>query len=119
MMTQESTSITFSIRGPQWVEIVSVDPTDFSDDRSKYIEVATRGIESQWKSAGKKFKLGPIVEVKQKTTNGPTVIVNSYLCLLNSSIPTAQSLAEMLRKNYQEETGQDLKLDESGYTEVK
>lgn len=118
MMTQNITTL-YTVRGPQWSETVTVDESDFSDDRSKYIEVATRGIESQWKSAGKKFKLGPIVEVKQKTKNGSTVIVNSYLCLLNSSIPTAQSLAEMLRKNYQEETGQDLKLDESGYTEVK
>lgn len=118
-MTKESTSITFNVKGPQWTETVMVDVSDFSDDRSKYIEIATRGMESQWKSSEDKFRLGPIVEVKQKTKKSKSVLVNSYWCLLNSSIPTAQSMAETMRDRYKTETGQDLKLDTKGYTEAQ
>ncbi len=117
MMTKESTSTTFTVRGPQWSETVTVDESDFSDDRSKYIEVATRGIEAQWKDVDVKFRLGPVVEVK-KSRSTASVLVNSYWALLNSSIPLAQDRAETIRTNYKTETGQDLKLDTVGFTET-
>lgn len=118
MMTKASTS-TFTVRGPQWTETVVIDESDFADDRSKYIEIATRGMESQWKTSESKFRLGPVVEVKQKSRNGKSVLVNTYWGLLNSSIPLAQSRAEMIRENYKAETGQDLQLDTVGFTETK
>jgi len=117
-MTKSSTS-TFTVRGPQWSEIVVIDESDFPDDRSKYMEIATRGMESQWKSSESKFKLGPVVEVKQKSKNSKSVLVNTYWGLLNSSIPLAQSRAETIRENYKTETGQDLQLDTIGFTETK
>lgn len=118
-MTKENTSTTFNVKGPKWTETIVVDTSDFSDDRSKYIEIATRGMESQWKSSGDKFRLGPIVEIKQQSANSKSVLVNSYWCLLNSSIPAAQSMAETMRENYKMETNQDLKLDVIGYIETK
>ena len=116
MMTKESTS-TFIVRGPQWTETIVIDESDFTDNRSKYIEVATRGMESQWKSSESKFRLGPVVEVK-KSTGSKSVLVNTYWGLLNSSIPLAQNRAETIRENYKTETGQDLKLDTTGFTET-
>lgn len=119
MMTKESTSAVFNVSGPQWSETVTIDLSDFSDDRSKYLEIATRGIELQWKAVVEKFRLGPFVAVKQKTKSSKSVLVNSYWCLLNSSMPSAQNIAEKLRENFNAETGQDLKLDTVGYVETK
>ena len=118
-MTKENASTVFNVKGPQWTEAVTIDLSDFSDDRSRYIEIATRGMELQWKSSQAKFRLGPIVEVKQRTKNGKSILVNAYWCLLNSSIPSSQDLAETMRASYKTETGQDLKLDTIGYIETK
>jgi hypothetical protein len=41
-------------------------------------------------------------------------LVNSYICLNNIG---QQILAEDLRKNFKNQTGQDLAKDEKGYTE--
>ena len=115
MMTQNITDL-YTVRGPNWSALVYVDPNTHETERDQLIEAATTGIENQWKTNEENFQLGPIVSVKKMTKSTKktkTALVNSYLCLSNAGL---HSLAEQLRDSYKSETGQDLKLDEAGYS---
>lgn len=113
MMTHNSTEITFCVEGPDWKETVSVDTDIFPDESTQLFEAATVAIEKNFKLYGKKFKLGPMVQLKEKAGKKRTALVNAYVCLMNAGKP---SLAERLNSRFKESEGQDLSIDDKGYS---
>ena len=101
---------TFTVEGPDWRREVEVNSDIYTDEIETFIEAGTLGIESEWK-ARSEIKLGPIVIVKKKKGNSKEAMVNAYKCLINAS---QFKLAEKLRGEYKDQTGQDLALDETG-----
>ena len=112
-MTKHLPTTTFYVEGPNWKETVSIDTEIFSDESQSLFEAATIGIEESFRKQGKKFKLGPMVQIKEKNGKQRTALVNSYVCLLNAG---KHDLAERLNSNFKESEGQDLSTDDSGFS---
>jgi len=107
--------ITFQIEGPDWVSEAVVDTSIFEDERSQIFEAATRGLEYQIKNSDH-VNVGAIILVrkgKKLTKTTKEAMVNSYICLNNAA---QYEIAETLRKNFKKTTGQDLAIDQVGYS---
>ena len=113
MMTQRSTTTTFCVEGPGWKETVSIDTDIFPEESMQLFEAATIAIENNFKLYGQKFKLGPMVQIKEKSGKKRTALVNAYMCLNNAGKP---ALAERLNRKFKEAEGQDLSIDDAGYS---
>lgn len=100
----------FTVRGPNWSTTITLDPSIYNGDNDLFLEAATCGIDSKFRSVGENFQLGPIVSVKRKK-DGREAMVNSYKCLVNSG---HHKMAERLRENFLHDSQQDLKLDDEG-----
>lgn len=113
MMTHRTTFTTFYVEGPNWKETVEVDSDMFSDDGQRVLEAATQAIEVSSKALKSKFKLGPMVQVKEKGGKERTALVNTYTCLSNAG---KHSLAQRLNVKFMDSEGQDLSSDEIGFS---
>lgn len=103
--------MSFYTEGPDWSHTVSIDPEIFDDERAQLIEAATIGVQKQMKEDD--FNLGAIVIVKKSKSSKKEALVNAYLCLVNLG---QYDLAENLRKNFKNSSGQDLAEDKNGYS---
>lgn len=104
---------TFIVEGPNWKTEVSVEVEDH-DDRSIIFEAATRGMEKQLNELedNNSFDIGPIVILREKGKKKTSEkFVNAYICLNNCGM---YKMAEGLRSNYKNATGNDLSLDSDG-----
>ncbi len=110
-MSKEKTT-TFYVEGPDWEHTVSLDPTIFEDERSQLFEAATLAVEKQMKAA-ELLNVGAIILVRKSKAAKKEAMVNAYICLSNAG---QYALAENLRNNFKKESGQDLALDENGYS---
>lgn len=102
----------FYVEGPDWDHTVSLDPTLFDDERAQVIEAASLAIEKQMRDADD-LNLGAIIIVKRSKSAKKEALVNAYLCLVNVG---QYKLAEELRKNFKNSSGQDLAEDKMGYS---
>lgn len=112
-MAHNSIVTTFYVEGPNWKETVSLDADIFPTEDERILEAATIAIETSSKRSNSKFQLGPMVQVKEKTGQERTALVNAYKCLLNAG---KHDLAKRLHTNFQKNEGQDLGLDDKGYS---
>lgn len=103
--------MSFYTEGPDWSHTVSIDPEIFDDERAQLIEAASLGVQKQMKEDD--FNLGAIVIVKKSKSSKKEALVNAYLCLVNLG---QYDLAENLRKNFKQSSGQDLAEDKTGYS---
>jgi len=107
---------TFYAEGVDWKETVSVDADIFVSDPDQLFEAATSAIEINIEKYGNKFKLGPMVQIKEKTGKKRTALVNSYICLNNAA---KYALADRLCSAFKKAEGQDLSVDDTGFSWVK
>ena len=103
---------TFYVEGPDWEQSVGVDVNVCEDERSQLFEAATLGLELQLKQT-ETLNVGAIILVRKGKVAKKEAMVNAYICLLNSG---QHVLAENLRTNFKASSGQDLALDEIGYS---
>ena len=109
-MTKEK-KVTYHVEGPDWVYEAELDTEIFESEAEQLFEAATRGIEDQLKEK-EELNVGAIIIVKKgKSTR--EALVNSYICLNNAG---QHQLAEKLRENFKKQSGQDLAVDETGYS---
>lgn len=108
-MTKEK--ITYHVEGPDWVYEAEIDTEIFNSEKDQLFEAGTRGIESQLKEV-KELNIGAILIVK-KLKSSREALVNTYICLNNAA---QYKLAEKLRESFKSQSGQDLALDETGYS---
>lgn len=104
---------TFYVEGPDWNTEVEIDTTIFEDEASQLFEAGTKSIEKRLIETTD-VNIGAILLIKkgsEKTSK--EALVNAYICLNNAS---QYKLAEMLRKNYKDSTGNDLSIDGQGYS---
>ena len=104
--------MTFHVEGPDWEHEVSVDPELFTAERAQIFEAATVGLEKQIKTA-ETLNVGAIILVRKGKSVKKEAMVNGYLCLVNAG---QHILAETLRQSFKKASGQDLALDENGYS---
>lgn len=105
-------NVTFYIEGPDWASEVEVDTELFDDERAQLFEAGTRALEKRL-ADNEDLNLGAIILIKKGKKNAKEAMVNTYICLNNAA---QYKLAETLRKNFKESTGQDLSLDDVGYS---
>jgi hypothetical protein len=105
-------NVTFYIEGPDWANEVEIDTTIFDTEAAQLFEAGTRSIEKQMKD-NEDLNLGAILLIKKGRKNAKEAMVNSYVCLNNAH---QYALAEKLRQSFKESSGQDLSVDEKGYT---
>ena len=103
---------TFYVEGPDWEQNVAVDPEICSDERAQLFEAATVAIEKQIKSADT-LNVGAILLVRTSKKAKKEAMVNAYICLINAG---QHALAENLRINFKSQSGNDLAMDENGYS---
>lgn len=104
----------FYVSGPDWDVVVNVDVEVNEGEREQLLEAGTIAIERKLsvnKDADVNF--GPILLVKKGKKTSREAMVNTYHCLTNAA---KYNLAEDLRVNYKKDTGNDLALDEKGYS---
>lgn len=109
-MSSKTKTLTFYVEGPDWGQTVQVNPEAFDTEDAQLFEAATRAIEQELKSPDT-FNIGALLIVKKSKRAKTESLVNSYICLNNAA---QYELAEDLRKNFKEKTGQDIATDESG-----
>lgn len=104
---------TYYIEGPDWERSVEIDTEVFDTPASQLFEAASQAIEKEIIESDN-FNLGAILIVRKSKKQEKEMLVNAYICLNNVG---KYELAENLRKNFKAETGQDLAVDEIGYSE--
>ena len=104
---------TYYVEGPNWTRKVDIDTDVFDTFESQLFEAASQAIEKEI-AESTNFDLGAILIVKKNKKAEKELLVNAYICLNNLG---KYQLAETLRKNYKEQTGQDLAADKIGYSE--
>lgn len=104
---------TYYIEGPDWERSVEIDTEVFDTFPSQLFEAASQAMEKEIAESDN-FNLGAILIVKKGKKPEKELLVNAYICLNNIG---KSELAENLRKSFREETGQDLAVDEIGYSE--
>ena len=104
--------LSFYVEGPDWEHTVSINSDVFFDERAQLFEAATLAVEKEMKTATS-LNVGAIILVKKSKTAKKEAMVNAYLCLVNVG---QYRLAEDLRQNFKKQSGQDLALDETGYS---
>jgi len=103
--------ITYRVEGPDWNTEVDLDPEIFESETQQLFEAGTQAIENML-STNENLNIGAIILIKrQKSTR--EAMVNSYICLNNAG---KFSVAERLRETFKKASGQDLALDEDGYS---
>ena len=112
-MNKQAATTTYYIEGPDWSRTVDIDTEVFDSFRAQLFEAASEAIEKEIEESDN-FNLGAIVIVKKNKKNEKELLVNAYICLNNVG---KHELAENLRKSFKEQTGQDLAVDEVGYSE--
>ena len=112
-MGAKTNTISYYVEGPDWEQTVTLDTEIFETEEEQLFEAASRAIEKEIANSDN-FNLGPIIIVKKSKRSQKESLVNSYICLNNIG---QQILAEDLRKNFKNQTGQDLANDQKGYTE--
>jgi len=109
-MTKEK-KITYTVEGPDWIASVEIDSEVFETEGEQLFEAGTRAIEKQM-TESKELNIGPILLIK-KHRSPKEAMVNAYICLNNAA---QYKLAEELRENFKKSSGQDLAVDETGYS---
>ena len=109
-MTKEK-KITYRVEGPDWDTSVEIDTEIYETEAEQLFEAGTRAIENIIKGSDK-LNIGAILLIK-KQKSSKEAMVNSYICLNNAS---QYKLAETLRENFKKTSGQDLAIDEVGYS---
>ena len=109
-MTKEK-KITYKVEGPDWDTEVELDTEIHETEAEQLFEAGTRAIESMIKE-NDNLNIGAILLVKRPKSS-KEAMVNSYICLNNAA---QYQLAEVLRENFKKSSGQDLALDEQGYS---
>jgi hypothetical protein len=110
-MTQND-HVTFYIEGPDWANEVEIDTSIFDTEAAQLFEAGTKAIEKQMEKSDE-VNFGAILLVKKGKKTAKEAMVNSYICLNNAN---QFALAEKLRATFKESTGQDLSVDEKGYS---
>jgi hypothetical protein len=109
-MTKEK-KITYRVEGPDWDTEVELDTEIYATEPEQLFEAGTRAIESMI-GANDQLNIGAILLIKRPKSS-KEAMVNSYICLVNAA---QYKLAEELRENFKKTSGQDLALDETGYS---
>jgi hypothetical protein len=112
-MSSKTNVINYYVEGPDWSQTVEIDTDIFNDKRSQLFEAGSRAIELEMKKT-ENFNLGAILIVKPTKKSQKEALVNAYICLLNVG---QYAMAENLRTNFKKSSGQDLGIDQIGYTE--
>jgi hypothetical protein len=112
MESGKTTNVTFYVEGPDWTEEIIVDVDIFDDEASQLFEAGTKAIEKQVNEKDE-LNVGALLLIKKGKKTSKEAMVNAYICLNNAA---QYDLAEKLKKNFLEASGQDLSLDEPGYT---
>jgi hypothetical protein len=112
MESEKTTNVTFYVEGPDWTEEVAVDVDIFEDEASQLFEAGTKAIEKRVKE-NPELNVGALLLVKKGKKTNREAMVNAYICLNNAS---QYDLAQKLKKNFLDASGQDLSLDKDGYT---
>ena len=103
--------ITYKVEGPDWNTEVELDTEVFETEAEQLFEAGTRAIENTLRESAE-MNIGAIILIKrQKSTR--EAMVNAYICLNNAG---QHVLAERLRENFKNSSGQDLAVDEVGYS---
>ncbi len=101
----------FHVEGVDWETDIELDTQIFETDGEQLFEAGTRAIEFVLKEKNN-INMGAILLIK-KNKSRKEAMVNTYICLNNAG---QYKLAEELRKNFKNQSGQDLALDETGYS---
>ena len=110
-MTKQ-TKITYHVEGTDWNTDVELDAEIFETEKEQIFEAATRALEIRM-ADNEELSIGAIILVK-KQRSPKEAMVNAYICLNNAG---KYKLAEELRENFKKSSGgQDLALDETGYS---
>lgn len=112
-MSSKTKTLTYYVEGPDWEQVVHVNPDAFDTLPAQLFEAATKAIEQELKTPDT-FNIGALLIVKKSKKSKVENLVNSYICLNNAA---QYSVAEDLRKNFKEKTGQDLAADETGISQ--
>jgi hypothetical protein len=112
-MSKQTGIATYLVEGPDWERAVEINTEVFDTLPAQLFEAASQAIEQEI-SGSNNFNLGAIVIVKKGKGSAKEFLVNAYICLNNAS---KYQLAENLRKSFKEQSGQDLAIDEIGYSE--
>ena len=110
--SEKTTNVTFYIEGPDWTEEIAVDVDIFEDEVSQLFEAGTKAIEKRVKE-NTELNVGALLLIKKEKKTNKEAMVNAYICLNNAA---QYALAESLRENFKNASGQDLSLDTVGYT---
>jgi hypothetical protein len=106
-MSSKTKMVSYYVEGPDWSQNVSLDSDAFDTENVQIIEAGTRAIEQEMKKT-ENFNIGALLIVKKGKKVKGEKLVNAYICLNNAA---QYELAEDLRKNFKEQTGQDLAID--------
>lgn len=109
-MTKQTKAI-FHVEGPDWRTTVELDSNIFESEPEQLFEAGTRAVEYVM-SEKEETNIGAILLIK-KNKSVKEAMVNSYICLNNAG---QYKLAEELRTNFKKQSGQDLALDQTGYS---
>ena len=109
-MTKQTKAI-FHVEGPDWKTIVELDADVFESEAEQLFEAGTLAVEYVL-TENDETNIGAILLVK-KNKSTKEAMVNSYICLNNAG---QYELAEELRTNFKKQSGQDLALDQNGYS---
>lgn len=112
-MSSKTKTVTYYVEGPDWEQVVQVDPNAFDTLNAQIFEAATKAVEQELKTPDN-FNIGALLIVKKSKKAKAEHLVNAYICLNNAA---QYSLAEDLRKNFKERTGQDIAADETGISQ--
>lgn len=110
-MTQQK-KVAYQVEGPGWTREVLVDSELHDDERSQLIEAGTLALEAKIKE-DEALSVGAVLSINKKGKKSKEALVNAYLCLINAS---QHKIAESLRQNFKKETGNDLAMDEKGFS---
>lgn len=109
-MSAKTKKVTYYVEGPDWTQVVQIDPAAFDTPDAQIFEAGTVAIEQELKTPDT-FNVGALLIVKKSKKARTERLVNSYICLNNAA---QYSIAEDLRKNFKAQTGQDIAKDDSG-----
>lgn len=109
-MTKEK-KITYSVEGPDWKTEIELDTEIFEAEGEQLFEAGTKALEKLI-AENDQLNIGTILLIK-KHRSTKEAMVNAYICLNNAA---QYKLAETLRENFKKQSGQDLALDENGYS---
>jgi len=112
-MSKQTGMATYYVEGPNWSRKVDIDTEVFDTFEAQLFEAGSQAVEKEMGESDN-FDLGAILIIKKNKKSAKELLVNAYICLNNVG---KFQLAETLRKNFKEQTGQDLAVDEIGYSE--